>query len=82
MSTLSTLYRGETTIGFVGQARRWFIVSGVALVLCLASLAIQRLNLSLDFTGGTASSCRTRPERVWGRSARRSAPPAAQPESS
>ena len=54
MSTLSTLYRGETTIGFVGQARRWFIVSGVALVLCLASLAIQRLNLSLDFTGGTA----------------------------
>ena len=54
MRTLSTLYRGETTFGFVGQARRWFIVSGVALVLCLASLAIQRLNLSLDFTGGTA----------------------------
>ena len=54
MSTLSALYRGGTTFGFVGQARRWFIVSGVALVVCLASLAIQRLNLSLDFTGGTA----------------------------
>ncbi len=54
MSTLSMLYRGETAFGFVGQARRWFIVSGVALTLCLASLAIQRLNLSIDFTGGTA----------------------------
>lgn len=54
MNTLSKLYRGETAFGFVGQARRWFIVSGVALVLCLASLAIQRLNLSIDFTGGTA----------------------------
>lgn len=54
MTTLTRLYRGETSFGFVGQARRWFIVSGVALVLCLGSLAIQRLNLSLDFTGGTA----------------------------
>ena len=54
MSTLTRLYRGETAFGFVGQSRRWFIVSGVALVLCLASLAIRSLNLSLDFTGGTA----------------------------
>lgn len=54
MSTLGRLYRAETSIGFVGQARRWFIVSGVALLLCLGSLAIRGFNLSLDFTGGTA----------------------------
>ena len=54
MSTLTRLYRGETSFGFVGQSQRWFIVSGVALVLCLGSLAIRNLNLSLDFTGGTA----------------------------
>ena len=54
MSTLTRLYRGETSYEFVGQARRWFIVSGVVLVLCLGSLAIRNLNLSLDFTGGTA----------------------------
>ena len=54
MSFLTRLYRGETSYGFVGQARRWFLVSGVALVLCAGSLAIRNLNLSLDFTGGTA----------------------------
>lgn len=54
MSILTRLYRGETAFEFVGQARRWFVVSGVALVLCAGSLAIRNLNLSLDFTGGTA----------------------------
>ena len=54
MGVLARMYRAETSFGFVGQARRWFIVSGVALLLCLASLAIRGFNLSLDFTGGTA----------------------------
>ena len=54
MSTLTRLYRGETSFGFVGRSRRWFIVSGVAMLLCVGSLAIRNLNLSLDFTGGTA----------------------------
>ena len=54
MSTLGRLYRGETSVGFVGQSRRWFIVSGVALFICLLSLGVRGLNLSLDFTGGTS----------------------------
>ncbi len=54
MSLITRLYRGETSFGFVGGAWRWFIVSGVALALCLGSLAIRNLNLSLDFTGGTS----------------------------
>lgn len=56
MSAIGRLYRGETSIDFVGQARRWFIVSGVAIAICLLSLAVRNLNLSLDFTGGTAIS--------------------------
>ncbi len=56
MSAIGRLYRGETSIDFVGQARRWFIVSGVAIALCLLSLGIRNLNLSLDFTGGTSIS--------------------------
>ena len=54
MSSLTRLYRGETSIGFVGRAGRWFVLSGVVLVVCIASLVVRNLNLSLDFTGGTA----------------------------
>lgn len=56
MNAIGRLYRAETSISFVGQARRWFIVSGIAIAICLLSLAIRNLNLSLDFTGGTSIS--------------------------
>jgi preprotein translocase subunit SecF len=47
------LYRSETEVDFVNAARRrWFLVSGVALVVCLLSLGVRGLNLSLDFLGG------------------------------
>ena len=47
------LSRGETEVDFVGLARRrWFMVSGIALVVCLLSLGVRGLNLSLDFLGG------------------------------
>ena len=54
MSALRTLYRGATKIDFVGQSRRWFTVSAAVLVVCTLSLGIRTLNLSIDFTGGTA----------------------------
>ncbi len=54
MSLLSRLYRGETDFDFVGQAKRWFTVSAVVLGVCLLSLGVRNLNLSIDFTGGTA----------------------------
>ena len=54
MSALSRLYRGETDYDFVGQSKRWFTISAVVLALCLLSLGIRNLNLSIDFTGGTA----------------------------
>ena len=48
------LYYGETNIDFVGKARRWFIVSGVILLLGLISLFNRGLNFGIDFQGGTA----------------------------
>ena len=52
MSAWRRLTRGETTIDFVGNRRRWFIISAVALAVALASLGIRQLNLGLEFVGG------------------------------
>ena len=42
------------TIEFVGNARRWMIISGSLLLLSLAALGIRGLDLSIDFVGGNA----------------------------
>ncbi len=47
------LYTGEISYDFIGNAKRFYIVSAVILVICLASLGIRNLNLSIDFTGGS-----------------------------
>ena len=52
MSTWSRLNRGETTIDFVGNRRRWFTISAVLLTLALASLGLRQLNLGIEFVGG------------------------------
>lgn len=54
MSRFGIAYRGDTHIEFVGQRKRWFRVSAIAMVLCIASLGVRQLNLSLDFRGGLA----------------------------
>lgn len=52
MSVLGRLNRGETEIDFVGNRRRWFIISAVALAIALGSLGIRQLNLGIEFVGG------------------------------
>ncbi|HEX6221381.1 MAG TPA: protein translocase subunit SecF [Acidimicrobiia bacterium] len=52
MSAWSRLNRGETNIDFVGNRRRWFIISAVGLTIALASLGIRQLNLGIEFVGG------------------------------
>jgi preprotein translocase subunit SecF len=47
------LYRGETNFDFMKQRRRWFTVSAVLIALSFGSLIVRRLDLSVDFTGGT-----------------------------
>jgi preprotein translocase subunit SecF len=52
MSTWGRLNRGETQIDFVGNRRRWFIISGVLLAISIASLGVRQLNLGIEFAGG------------------------------
>jgi len=48
------LYHGETSIDFWGRRRVGFIFSGVLIVLTVASMLLQGLNLGIDFEGGVA----------------------------
>lgn len=47
------LYRGEVAVDFVGRQRLWYIISGVILVVSVASLATLGLNLGVEFKGGS-----------------------------
>ena len=53
MSVISRLYRGETTIDFIAQRKRWFYFSGALLAISILSLLFRGLDGSVDFTGGT-----------------------------
>lgn len=48
------LYYGETTFDFVGRRRIGFAISGFVLLLSVISLAVQQLNLGIDFNGGVS----------------------------
>ncbi|MGH9133952.1 MAG: hypothetical protein ACRDZZ_08460, partial [Ilumatobacteraceae bacterium] len=51
-TALGRLYRGETSIDFFGRRRIGLILSGVLLVITVASLFGRGLNLGIDFEGG------------------------------
>ena len=38
---------------FIGRRNRWFAISGVVVVLSIGAIAINGLNLGIDFEGGT-----------------------------
>jgi SecD/SecF fusion protein len=46
-------------IDFIGRRRLWFAISGVVLAIAAGSLALQGLNLGIDFRGGTELSFTT-----------------------
>ena len=45
-------FHRKTSIPFMGQRRRWYVVSAVLLIAAMASLFARGLNLGIDFTGG------------------------------
>ncbi|MBD0292779.1 MAG: protein translocase subunit SecF [Jiangellaceae bacterium] len=55
-SLANRLYSGETSLRIVGQAKRWYAVSAVLLVLALGGLVVRGLNLGIEFTGGAEFS--------------------------
>jgi preprotein translocase subunit SecF len=54
------LRRGGFHYNFIGRARLWFILSGVVVVVSVASLAVREINLGLEFRGGTAFEFQSR----------------------
>jgi preprotein translocase subunit SecF len=53
------LYRGETSINFIGQRRRWYALSGFFVLLSIGALAIQGLTLGIEFKGGSSFTVNT-----------------------
>lgn len=53
MSLWSRLYRGETTIDFISDRRRYFAISLALIAISAVSLLVRGLDGSVDFTGGT-----------------------------
>ena len=47
------LYTGKRSIDFVGRYKRWYLLSGIFVLLATLGLVFQGLNLSLEFSGGS-----------------------------
>jgi len=52
VSLATRLYSGDTAFDFTGHRRRWYVISGVILVVSVAALLVRGLNLGIDFKGG------------------------------
>jgi preprotein translocase subunit SecF len=51
--TLGRLYSGTGAFDVVGRRRIWYSISGLLVVVCLASILLRGFNLGIDFEGGT-----------------------------
>lgn len=46
------LYRGDLSYDIVGHRKRWYLISGIILVLAATGLLTRGLNLGIEFKGG------------------------------
>ncbi len=53
------LYRGETSVDFIGKRRRWYAVSGLLILASVAALYFQGLHLGIEFKGGSSFTVST-----------------------
>lgn len=54
MSAFGRLYRGETTIDFIGKRKIWFAISAVVLLISIGSMVFKEFNLGIEFAGGVS----------------------------
>ncbi|MDQ3403154.1 MAG: protein translocase subunit SecF [Actinomycetota bacterium] len=52
-SVFDRLYTGTGAFDIVGKRKRWYLIFGVLVLVCIASIAIRWFNLGIDFEGGT-----------------------------
>lgn len=55
-SLSNRLYTGETSLGIVSRARRWYAISAVLLVVAVGALIFRGLEFGIEFTGGAEIS--------------------------
>jgi preprotein translocase subunit SecF len=46
------LYTGDISYDFVAKRRRWYVISGVALLISIVALLVNGLNWGIEFRGG------------------------------
>ena len=46
-SLMRRLYRGETNFDFIGQRKKWYIASGILVLICLASIVFRGFNFGI-----------------------------------
>jgi preprotein translocase subunit SecF len=47
------LYTGTGAFDIVGARKKWYIVSGLLIAICIGSIGIKGFNLGIEFEGGT-----------------------------
>ncbi|MBT2214017.1 MULTISPECIES: protein translocase subunit SecF [Actinomadura] len=52
-AAISRIYRGEISADIVGKPKIWYSISGFLLVLSIAGLLVQGLNIGVEFKGGS-----------------------------
>src|SRR5579875_2351345 len=55
-SLANRLYTGDVSFGFIRHRLRWYIASGIVILVSILSLAIRGLTPSIDFKGGAQFS--------------------------
>ena len=54
LNAFTRMYRGLTSIDFVGRRKVWFAVSAIVILAGAVSLGVRGLNLGIDFKGGNS----------------------------
>jgi preprotein translocase subunit SecF len=52
-SFFSRLYTGTGAFDIVGHRKRWYLVFGTLVLICIASMVFRGFNLGIEFEGGT-----------------------------
>jgi preprotein translocase subunit SecF len=58
------LYRGETSVDFIGRRRRWYGLSALFILASIGALAVQGLHLGIEFKGGSSFTVTTQSPSV------------------
>ncbi|MFI9012279.1 protein translocase subunit SecF [Actinosynnema sp. NPDC053489] len=53
LGVFQRLYVGNGAFDIVGKRKRWYVIFGLILLVCIASIVLRGFNLGIDFTGGT-----------------------------